>query len=163
MTGGDGIIIAGSVVREDTQSDFAAVRLNADGSLDSSFDGDGKQTIGTPSREVGRGGALQSDGKQIIHFGSFKASSAVAIAPTGEIVVAGSWYAFTDEGRQDAFAVARLRKDGRLDNSFGDVNDTGHFGRSSGGRAPRSVTRRSRGAKGIEESFINRRVSFLPS
>src|SRR5262249_35451533 len=72
-------------------------RLNQNGSLDTTFDGDGKQSIDIP-------GAL--------HIGD---SSAVAIEPNGEIVVA----VVGGENPLDlAYFVARLKKDGRLDNSF---------------------------------------------
>ena len=95
------IVIAGSVIHEDTVSDFTVARLNADGSLDTSFDGDGRQTVGTPSREVGR---------------------AVALQPDGKIVVAGlaSDRAFPSFEAMKDVALARLNSDGSMDLDFGE-------------------------------------------
>ncbi|MFN0030841.1 MAG: delta-60 repeat domain-containing protein, partial [Flavobacteriales bacterium] len=73
--------------------DFAIVRYNTDGSLDSSFDGDGIAitSIGTS--------ATSSD-----------EAHAVAIQSDGKILVAGH--------ADDDFAIARYNADGSLDNSF---------------------------------------------
>ena len=73
--------------------DFALVRYNTDGSLDTGFDGDGKVT--TPI-----GGA-----------GSDDVITAVAVQPDGKIVAAGTI------PTQD-FVVARYNTDGSLDTSF---------------------------------------------
>lgn len=74
--------------------DFAVVRFNTDGSLDSSFSGDGKQTtsIGAGADKA-YGVAIQSDGK---------------------IVVAGS----THNGSNDDFAIVRYDVNGSLDTGF---------------------------------------------
>jgi uncharacterized delta-60 repeat protein len=74
--------------------DFALVRLNVDGSLDSSFDGDGK---------VRTDFSNSNDGIE-----------AIALQPDGKIVVAG--YTFVD-GDQD-FALARYNADGSPDTTF---------------------------------------------
>ncbi|PLS76279.1 MAG: hypothetical protein CYG61_02995, partial [Actinobacteria bacterium] len=84
---GDGrIVVAGT-----SGDDFAVVRYNPDGSLDTSFDTDGKVTTDI-------GGATVDD------------ATGVALQPDGRIVVAGT----SDED----FAVARYNADGSLDNSF---------------------------------------------
>jgi uncharacterized delta-60 repeat protein len=70
--------------------DFTVFRLNKDGSLDTSFDGDGWQTI---------------------DFNSVEATSSMARQPDGKIVVVGSTASLD-------FAVARLNQDGSLDTSF---------------------------------------------
>ena len=74
--------------------DFALARYNTDGSLDSTFDTDGKVTtaIGS-SNEYVRSVAIQSDGK---------------------IVAAGHSY----NGSKFNFAVVRYNTDGSLDSSF---------------------------------------------
>ena len=79
--------------------DFAVVRFNADGSLDTSFNSTGKvlTDIGTASHDRIYSLQLQSDGK---------------------IVVAG----YSDSGGSDDFAVVRYNADGSLDTSF---NSTG--------------------------------------
>ncbi len=75
--------------------DFALVRYNTDGSLDTTFSGDGKvtTTIGSGA-DIIFGCALQSDGK---------------------IVATGVTY----NGSNEDFAMARYHTDGRLDSAFG--------------------------------------------
>ena len=88
------IIVAGSSGGMAPNSgNFAVVRYNADGSLDTSFDNDGKVTtdIGTSTADSGSAVAIQSDGK---------------------IVVAGTSGSSTD------FAAVRYNTDGSLDTSF---------------------------------------------
>jgi uncharacterized delta-60 repeat protein len=81
--------------------DFRIVRLRADGSLDPSFDGDGKQTTD--------------------FAGAFDVARAVSIQADGKIVAAG--YASYD------VAVARYNTDGSLDAGFsGDGKLTTGFG-----------------------------------
>lgn len=80
-------------------SDFGIARLNADGTLDTSFgSGTGKVTVGF---QLGAG-----DGES---------AQNVAIQPDGRIVVSG--YASTQAHSTD-FAVARLLPDGTVDSSF---------------------------------------------
>ena len=97
----DGRLIVAGVSSTGTSSglDFALVRYNTDGSLDTSFGG-GDGIVTTPigpaaSQDWGRSIALQSDGK---------------------IVVAG--FATTTAGGQD-LALARYNSDGSLDTTFG--------------------------------------------
>ncbi|MGV3661370.1 MAG: choice-of-anchor D domain-containing protein [Prosthecobacter sp.] len=83
------IVVAGT-----SSNDFAVVRYNSDGTLDTTFDGDGK--VVTPvlsNSDVGRDVILQPDGK---------------------IIVVGS----TNNGSNDDFAVVRYNSDGSLDTSF---------------------------------------------
>jgi uncharacterized delta-60 repeat protein len=75
----------------DPSLDFAVTRLNPDGSLDTSFDGDGRATI---------------------DFGDQDVAEAVALQPDGKIVVAGYTTLNLD------VAVVRLRPDGSLDPDF---------------------------------------------
>lgn len=74
---------------------FGVVRYHPDGTLDESFDGDGK-------RRVGFGGAFDN-------------ARAVAVQPDGRIVVAGPKLTLGSNGR---IAMARLEPDGSLDESF---------------------------------------------
>jgi uncharacterized delta-60 repeat protein len=92
-----GRIIIGGTTRNGTNNDFAVCRLTADGALDSSFDGDGKQTIdfGSPS----------------------DIANTVAVDSLDRVIVAG----YTNNGLNDDFAVARLTTDGTLDSSFNAV------------------------------------------
>ena len=76
---------------------FALVRYNSDGSLDTSFNSNGKVTtaVGTGTCK-GEGVALQEDGKIVVVGHSFNA------------------------GGQSCFTVLRYGADGSLDTSFGD-------------------------------------------
>jgi uncharacterized delta-60 repeat protein len=96
----DGKIVAAG--RGTAVGDFALARYNRDGSLDTSFDGDGKVTT---------------------DFGSpFDVALGVAIQPDGRIVAAGT-------AAGDDFALARYNRDGTLDTSFdGDGKVTTDFG-----------------------------------
>ena len=87
--------------------DFAVARYNANGTLDTSFSGDGKQTT---------------------DFGRSSEASAVAIQGDGKIVAVGA----TESSPYD-FALARYNANGSLDTSFsGDGKQTTAFGSSSG-------------------------------
>ena len=105
------IVVAGG-----TGNDFALVRYNTNGTLDTSFSGDGKLTtdINTGSSDNGLSVGIQSDGK---------------------IVLAGK--------SNGDFAVVRYNTDGSLDTSFsGDGKLTTDFG---GTDAARSMTIQSDG------------------
>ncbi len=84
------IIVAGYTGSDNV--DFALVRYNSDGSLDTTFDTDGKVTTDLGSNDYGRALALQADGK---------------------IVVAG----YTGNDNVD-FALVRYNSDGSLDTTF---------------------------------------------
>ena len=102
----DGKIVVAGYTNTAVSLDFALARYNEDGSLDTSFDGDGKVTTDFGKSSVAHSMALQADGK---------------------IVVAG--YVFG--GGQTDFALARYNSDGSLDTSFdGDGKLTTDFGTS---------------------------------
>jgi len=88
----DGKIVVAGTVGDGLA--FGIARYNTNGSLDTTFSGDGKATVD--------------------FFGAFNNASAVAIQPDGRIVVAGS----TRFGDSD-FAVARFNTNGTLDSTFG--------------------------------------------
>jgi uncharacterized delta-60 repeat protein len=105
----DGKIVLAGASKNGSYVDFALARYNADGSLDTSFDGDGKLTtpIGSSDDDV----------------------YCVAIQADGKIVAAGYSY----NGSNNIFALARYNPDGRLDTSFdGDGKLTTPIGSSSG-------------------------------
>ena len=99
----DGKIVAvGGVLRstsgDSSFSDFALARYNPNGSLDTSFSGDGKQTTDfAGSDDEATGVALQSDGK---------------------VVVVGRTGFGSPFGNSFDFAVARYNPNGSLDTSF---------------------------------------------
>jgi uncharacterized delta-60 repeat protein len=156
---GDGKIIAVGASGGDFSGgdfDFATVRYNADGSLDTTFSGDGIQTtdFGTNSDRAA-GVALQGDGKIVVvgpggpgaAFARYNANgsldpsfsgdgkkttdffspSALALQGDGKIVAVG--------GANGDFALARYNPDGTTDTSFsGDGRQTTDFGGSDGAR-----------------------------
>jgi uncharacterized delta-60 repeat protein len=102
----DGKIILAGTSLSVGGNDFALVRYNANGSLDTSFDGDGKLTT---------------------DFGGNDFARSVMVLPGGKILVSGS--------RNTDLVVARYNANGSLDNSFG-VNgklftDVGTYGGSN--------------------------------
>ena len=97
----DGKIV---VIGKSGAQDFALARYNTDGSLDTSFSGDGKQTTDFGGDDGATGVALQGDGK------------IVAVGKAG-----------------GDFALARYNTDGSLDTSFsGDGKQTTDFGGDDG-------------------------------
>jgi uncharacterized delta-60 repeat protein len=94
----DGKILAGgNTTNRDTDTDFALVRYNKDGSLDSSFG---------------------SDGNVVTDFaGDVDFVAALALQSDGKIVLAGD---VATSSKEDAgFGLARYNADGSLDSSFG--------------------------------------------
>ncbi|MCA9127761.1 MAG: cadherin-like domain-containing protein [Planctomycetales bacterium] len=90
----DGKIVAAGYATSSGNLDFAAVRYNVDGTLDTSFGGTGKVIASFGSgMEIAWGVTLQSDGK----------------------IVLGGWSTNADPD----FSLARLNVDGSLDTSFG--------------------------------------------
>ena len=90
----DKLLVAGRSVSE-RGADFSLARYNADGSLDTSFDGDGKVRSNI--------------------FDAWDAAHAVVEQADGKVVIAG--YANIDN--QDDFMLARFNMDGSLDVGFG--------------------------------------------
>ncbi len=94
------IVVAGFVCPCDDWGNeaFAVARFKQDGSLDLSFDGDGKVTTSIGGRTSGY---------------------AVTIQPDNKIIVAGWSWESAPPYVKDHFAVARYRPDGSLDTTFG--------------------------------------------
>lgn len=88
------IIVAGTTSANGGQTNFAVVRYNSDGTLDTTFSGDGKVTTNLSTYDEARSVAVQSDGK---------------------IVVAG--YILSGTGDDDLI-VLRYNTDGTLDTTF---------------------------------------------
>jgi uncharacterized delta-60 repeat protein len=107
------IVVAGNVL-VGGDADFAVARFTPDGTLDNTFGGDGRVTIGLGGWESGTSIARQADGK---------------------LVVAGSSEQGLISGDFD-FAIARLNSDGTLDSSFdGDGKVTSDLGEEDLGSA----------------------------
>jgi uncharacterized delta-60 repeat protein len=96
------IVIAGSTGKlgDDTTLTFTLIRLNSDGTVDTSFGG------GT--------------GRPIVEFGHRSEAVAVAIQPDGKILACGyAQSGATPVSDSSDFAIARLNSDGSLDPTFG--------------------------------------------
>ena len=91
----DGKIVVAGETKNGTFDEFALARYNSDGTLDTSFDGDGK--VITNSNNNG------------------DHAYSVAIQSDGKIVLAGA----SDSTGHDDFALYRYNTDGSLDASFG--------------------------------------------
>ncbi len=91
------IIVAGYTYTDASNSDFALVRYNANGTLDESFSFDGIVTT-----EIG---------------GSYDRGYSLNIQSDGKIIVAG--HAYSNDFNECDFSMARYNSDGTLDNTFG--------------------------------------------
>ena len=144
------IVAAGGSGSSGSIDDFALVRYNTDGSLDTSFGGTGKVTTDFGSDDSAYSVAIQADGKIVAagssgagfitdfalvryntdgsldtsfggtgkvttDIGSDDSAASVAIQADGKIVAAGSSANTSDFD----FALARYNRDGSLDTSFG--------------------------------------------
>ncbi len=89
------IVVAGYSNKGGSGSDFALVRYNSNGILDTTFDGDGKVTTDVAYDDYGYSVAIQSDGK---------------------IVVTG----YSSYGYGNDIALVRYNTNGSLDTTFGD-------------------------------------------
>ncbi|MEY4863984.1 MAG: hypothetical protein RLZ51_2079, partial [Pseudomonadota bacterium] len=114
----DGKILLGGYSWSGSSYQFSIVRLNADGSLDSNFGGDGKTIISTggSSNYFGHKVLLQSD---------------------GSILIVGS---STDDYTSYFVSLVRLKADGSLDPTFGNdglvtISDASTYVRTSYGAA----------------------------
>jgi uncharacterized delta-60 repeat protein len=92
---GDGKILVAGVSLIGSNWNFAVARYNANGSLDSSFSG---------------------DGKVLTDFGNNQGSITLALQADGKIVVAGG--GFTGGLSFNGFGLVRYNSDGTLDTSF---------------------------------------------
>jgi len=149
------IVVAGRSATGSTYS-FALVRYNPDGSLDTSFDGDGKVTTAVGSSSQGYSVVVQSDGKIVVAGesdynvalvrynpdGSLNASFGVGGMVTTDLGSSGSSgdYGYSVVLQSDGkivvsgmsnynFAVVRYNPEGSLDTTFaGDGKATTDFG-----------------------------------
>jgi uncharacterized delta-60 repeat protein len=156
------LVVAGTSTDSSTfNSIFALARYNTDGSLDTSFDTDGRATVDFTELtfEEAHAVALQTDGKIVVvglgssafavarlnsngsldtsfdtdgktmtaFGGTFEEADGVAIQSDGRVVVVGQ--TARSVASEDNFALARYNTDGSLDTSFdGDGKVTTDFG-----------------------------------
>ncbi len=102
QTDGRIVVIAG-VVTTEGGGDLAVLRYNGDGTLDTTFGGDGIVPIA-----IGPGQQAEIP-------------TSIAIQPDGRIVVAGSTTFALNGGTGQDFAVVRLNSDGSFDTTFGGI------------------------------------------
>jgi uncharacterized delta-60 repeat protein len=98
----DGKIVIVGNCDDAGSSRFCVVRYNTDGTLDTTFSGDGKVM-----------NYIDLDGTKVRR---------IAIQPDGKIAVAGSCGASAGGGQLSSFCVARLNSSGSFDSSFGDFD-----------------------------------------
>ena len=77
----DGKIVVAGVDRSTAPGDFALARYNPDGSLDTTFDGDGRVSPTSAVGDDALGVAVQADGK-IVVAGSAAPSSTLPTSPS---------------------------------------------------------------------------------
>ena len=152
----DGKIVVAGISSNGTDNDFAVARYNTNGTLDTTFDGDGKFTRGWGfGHDEANAVAIQSDGKIVVAGTSYNGTAflytllrlnsngsldttfdsdgivttavntkkndivqSVVIQSNGKIVAAGQSY----NGSNDDFSLVRYNSNGSLDTSF---NSTG--------------------------------------
>ncbi|HYY43019.1 MAG TPA: hypothetical protein VE775_09825, partial [Pyrinomonadaceae bacterium] len=163
------LVVAGTATDNSTfNSVFALARYNSDGTLDTSFDTDGRATVDFTELtfEEARALALQTDGKIVVvgegssafavarlnangsldtsfdtdgktmtaFGGTFEEADDVVIQADGKIVAVGQ--TSRSVAADDNFALARYNSDGSLDTSFdGDGKVITDFGLVDSGRA----------------------------
>lgn len=88
----DGKYVLAGYVFNGLSNDFAVIRLNSNGSVDNSFNGNGRRSV---------------------NFGNDDRANAVVIQPDGKILLGGSW-----TGGASDFALVRLNPNGTFDNTF---------------------------------------------
>lgn len=102
------IILAGNSLGTNNAQDFSLIRLNVDGTLDTSFDGDGKAIFAvSPYAESGSSVTVQADGK---------------------IILAGN--CVNPVTSNTDFSLIRLNANGSLDTIFGDLVSGVHTGKA---------------------------------
>jgi uncharacterized delta-60 repeat protein len=91
----DGKILVAGDAFNGTNTDFAIIRLNSNGSLDNTFSGDGKLLIDINA--------------------NYNDAIDVALLPNGKIILAGTCI----DKNKYVFSIIKLHQDGRMDDSFG--------------------------------------------
>lgn len=114
----DKILVAGTTYNSDDNLDFFVMRLNDDGSLDTSFGDDDTSDENVWTR---RGYALADFSDVLDGYGERNDVAASAtLSPDGSILVGGSADIDTEgPGNTSDFALAKFTRDGVLDDTFG--------------------------------------------
>lgn len=120
----DGKVVVAGESNQGPAMDFALARYNANGTLDSSFSGDGKQTTDfTGGDDVGRALAVQTDGKVVVAGHSYQGAATNIDFALARYNANGTLDgAFSGDGKQktdfagggDAGAAVAVQADGRI-------------------------------------------------
>jgi uncharacterized delta-60 repeat protein len=120
----DGKIIAGATASNSTNQDFAAVRLNADGSVDTSYGNAGWATVQIGLADTLEASALRPDGRLLL-AGSEKptqnSGNATLIRLTGDTTTAFSVTGFpasVTAGTPETITVTALNPDGSTNTGY---------------------------------------------
>jgi len=97
------VLVSSTVINSNGNNDFGVIRLNAGGSLDTSFGVSGGRLVG-----FDRAGSSLND-----------TASGMVVQPNGRIVISG--WAAGDSTTGSDIALVRLTAAGNLDNTFGTV------------------------------------------
>lgn len=100
----DGKILLGGTTNLSGTNDFAMVRFNPDGTLDTGFDGDSGTGNGVVVTAIGS---------------SADQAYSVALQSDGKILLAGSTAVFNGTADENNFAIVRYNTNGTIDLSFG--------------------------------------------
>jgi uncharacterized delta-60 repeat protein len=157
----DGKIVAAGRI-DTTNADVLLVRYMEDGSLDTSFAGDGSATADGHFGDSARGLAIQSDGMLLVSSdgylfrltstgapdGAFGVAGRVSMAERTSTVALGPGDAIfaaatRTEGGDDLFSIARYLPNGRPDTTFGTNGQT---------RTPIGATTYSRGDAAVVQN-----------
>jgi uncharacterized delta-60 repeat protein len=112
----DGKIVAAGFLSNGANDDFAIVRYNSNGSLDTTFSGDGKLSTDLGSYDSIYSIALQSDGK-IVATGVSNDNFAIARYDTNgtlDTTFSGDGKLTTDMGSSDGIQSIALQSDGKI-------------------------------------------------
>jgi uncharacterized delta-60 repeat protein len=112
------ILLVGQSQRGGTGHDFALARYNANGTLDATFNGDGKVTTDFPlsNDDFGYGVALQADGKIVVAGSSSLDFALARYNANGSLDVTfdSDGMVTTDFGADDEAYVVALQSDGKI-------------------------------------------------
>ena len=126
------ILVAGGSGDGSSISDFVLARYNIDGSLDTSFSGDGKLTTSIGGFDFGKSVVIQRDGKILVAGGSDSSFALVRYYSDGSLdtTFSGDGKVTTAIGSYDSGSSVTLQADGKIlvaGSCFIGNNTVGHY------------------------------------
>lgn len=115
LSDGD-IVVAGYSAPTGTANDLFAARINADGSFDNSFDGDGRLVLDVLNNDEYTDIALRSDGNLLLSGTSSAKPAVVALTPTGALDTSfnSDGKAVVNPGFSASAEAIALQSDGKI-------------------------------------------------